>query len=301
MDNFFLFYPKTSKFKDLQLRYCGYENCAPDHSYGPAVRDSYLLHIIMKGKGHYLVNQQRYELGQGDGFLIEPGMQTYYEADPDQPWTYIWVGFDGNGAPGCIHDLGLDREIMTFHSMHLEELKKIVLTMLEHRSSSNSDQYMNQSLMYGFFGTLMKDLQLQLAPRERRNELVTRATEYIEENYAQPMMKVSEVAKKVNIERGYLYALFKKYLNLSPQEYLTRLRLTKATELLNHTDFSIDKIAAACGYQDSAIFSKAFKKMFGMPPSKYRQTSYVHMRNSFPGKKAAEISDPDTADHDITF
>ncbi len=70
-----------SKFKDLYLCFCGMSACRPNHSFGPAVRPNYIIHYILSGKGTYQVGERRYEIRQGQGFLIEPEAVTFYKAD----------------------------------------------------------------------------------------------------------------------------------------------------------------------------------------------------------------------------
>ena len=57
----------------LTVRHCGQEACRPGHSYGPAVRDHYLVHLVLSGKGIYRYADTELSLGAGDGFLILPG------------------------------------------------------------------------------------------------------------------------------------------------------------------------------------------------------------------------------------
>ena len=111
------------------------------------------------------------------------------------------------------------------------------------------------------------------------NEYVRKAIEFIQNNYARPI-HVKDVADYVNINRGYLYSLFKSETNMSPQEYLSNLRLTRAAEQLNTTNYSIEVIATSNGYGDPVVFTKAFKKMHGISPSKYRQTTVERSRKS---------------------
>ena len=125
---------------------------------------------------------------------------------------------------------------------------------------------------------LLDDVEVKIGSRSQRNRIVSEAVRYIEESYGDPSIRVTEIAKTVNVERGYLYTLFMKNLGLSPQEYLLKFRLTKATDLLNHTELSIDKIALECGYQDPATFSKAFRKMFGIPPGRFRKRIREQMK-----------------------
>ena len=73
------------------------------------------------------------------------------------------------------------------------------------------------------------------------------------------------------IDRSYLYKLFRQNLNLSPQDYLSNYRITRAAELLSITDLPIGGVALSCGYRDPLVFGKAFKAKRGITPTQYRK------------------------------
>ena len=148
------------------------------------------------------------------------------------------------------------------------------------RENTRSKMYLNQGLLYRYFSLLLDDMEVRFGSNTGRNRIVSQAVRHIEECYSDPSVRVAQIARSVNVERGYLYSLFMKHLGLSPQEYLLKFRLTKATDMLNHTDFPIEKIASDCGYQDPVTFSKAFRKMFGAPPGRYRRLSREWMTDS---------------------
>ena len=79
---------------DINPRICGVEACAPGHSFGPAVREYFLLHYVVRGKGIFRRGKREYTLQAGEIFVIRPGEVTYYEADMRAPWEYMWAGFD---------------------------------------------------------------------------------------------------------------------------------------------------------------------------------------------------------------
>ena len=80
-----------------------------------------------------------------------------------------------------------------------------------------------------------------------------------------------ELAKEVGISRSSLAARFKQLTGDSPLHYLVTLRIQKAINLLTTTDMSVEQIAFEVGYKDSFTFSKAFKKLVGLPPREYRR------------------------------
>ena len=259
------------QFSDLFLCFCGYEECAPGHSFGPAVRPNYIVHYILKGRGVFQTGGASYALEAGQGFLIKPGVQTVYRADGKEPWTYLWVGFDGERAAEYLLCIGLGESRLTFRSGQGERLKEIVLEMLRHNTYTAANQFMLEGLLYAFFSALAQDLDTMAPAGEKDGSLyVRRAVEFIQNNYCRPI-QITDVADYVCVNRSYLYTLFGEELGASPQEYLANYRLTRAAELLLITDFSVESVALSCGYRDPLVFSKAFKEQNGVPPSRYRR------------------------------
>src|SRR5699024_6540097 len=125
---------KNRKFSDFYLCFCGYAKCEPLHSFGPAVRPNYLIHIITEGKGRYTVGEKQYDLREGQGFLIEPEVQTFYQADRESPWSYMWIGFSGTRAKEYLADLGLGGNNLTFHCQQVSELKVMLENMIKRKT-----------------------------------------------------------------------------------------------------------------------------------------------------------------------
>ncbi len=94
-------------FVDLNLYQFGWEKCDPMHQWGPAVRNHFLFHYVISGKGRLEVNYGTYTVEAGQGFLLCPQQISTYYADPDDPWTYTWVEFDGMRARECMTLAGL--------------------------------------------------------------------------------------------------------------------------------------------------------------------------------------------------
>ena len=264
MEDSYVLQMKNRKFSDFYLCFCGYAKCSPLHSFGPAVRPNYILHYIVDGKGKFLVNGEEYNLQKGQGFLIEPEVQTFYQADEEVPWTYLWIGFGGKKAEDYLRDLGLNKKQLIFQCGCGEELKQIVYSMLKHRKYTAANEYFLEGLLYTFFGTLKENMEIAGNAGEKDGNLyVRKAVEFIQNNYADPV-RVKDIADYVGVNRSYLYTLFQDNLQLSPKEYLTNFRLTRAAELLQLTDLSVETVAMSCGYQDALGFSKIFKAKMGI-------------------------------------
>lgn len=271
MEDAYVLQLSDRKFSDLYLCFCGYARCEPRHSFGPAVRSNYLIHYILEGKGHYRAGGRRYDLQAGQGFLIEPGMQIFYEADEQEPWTYLWIGFHGQRAEEYLKDVGLGGSQLIFHSERGDELKQLVVRMLKNYTISVTDQFLLEGSLYTFFSILAKDISLPTAQGHGADNLyIRKALGYIQDNYGHSI-RVADIAEYVCINRSYLYTLFLENVGSSPQEYLTDYRLARAADFLTTTDLSVESVAHSCGYRDSAAFGRAFKERYRMTPIQYRK------------------------------
>lgn len=102
------------------------------------------------------------------------------------------------------------------------------------------------------------------------NQIVISAKQYIQENYMLPLLSVEMICEHLHISTAYFSTLFKKETGQSYVAYLTEVRLNKAIELLNQTDYKTYMIAEKVGYSEPNYFSYVFKKQYGISPSKYR-------------------------------
>lgn len=107
-----------------------------------------------------------------------------------------------------------------------------------------------------------------------RDFYIQEAVTFMEQNY-QRNLTVEEIADACKLNRSYFSKLFKESMGCPPQEFLIRMRLTKATELMKTSGAAIGEIAAQCGYPNQLHFSRAFKKRYGIPPREWRNQNVV--------------------------
>ena len=181
----------------------------------------------------YQVSGQKHYLTAGQGFLIEPGTQTFYQADKDDPWSYLWIGVGGTNAGKYILDIGLNSEQLIFRSESGEELKKIVLDILKHTESTTSNLYYLQGRLYDFFSVLTKDVVIdtylgntkekKYGSENKYGEYIKEAMAFIKNEYACGIV-VQELAEHLNVNRSYLYTIFMNELHISPKDFLQKYR-----------------------------------------------------------------------------
>lgn len=261
----------------LTLCHCGIEQCKPRHRFGPHVREEYLIHVVLSGKGVYRVGKQAFELEAGQAFLIRPGEDTVYRADEADPWYYTWIGFSGYKAPDIVKEMGFGPERYVINLNNVDLIKEAISTIIASRTLSFANELRRKSQFYAVLTYLVegnehRDDHLQDKENEElRKVYVRRATDYMMSSYNKKI-RISDIADEIGLNRSYLTNIFKKEMNMSPQDFLITFRLKKAAELLRETNESVRTIAFSTGYDDSLSFSKAFKQKYHMTPSAYRAT-----------------------------
>jgi AraC-like DNA-binding protein len=94
--------------------------------------------------------------------------------------------------------------------------------------------------------------------------------EYIREHYAKDI-RIDELAKISFLSVSALERRFTKYLGKTPKQFINQVRLERARQLLLETDRSVSEICDECGFSDKSYFSKQFKRLFMIQPSKLRK------------------------------
>ena len=276
MDNFSFSVFPNEELLDFRLFQAGWEQCKPLHSFGPFIRNHYLFHYIISGSGYMDTTQpdgstRRYNIEAGQGFLISPGQINTYCADQAHPWKYVWLEFVGLRAADYLHEAGLSAAQPIYRPNDADRARQ-----LQERMLYIADHSMESTLcLIGHLCLFLDALILSSSTRRASHETqlrdfyVQEAISYMELNY-QRELTIQEIAASCRLNRSYFSKLFKETKGCSPQEFLIRLRLTKATDLLRSTAMPVHDISVACGYPNQLNFSKAFKRKYGVSPRTWR-------------------------------
>ncbi|MDO4454446.1 MAG: AraC family transcriptional regulator [Eubacteriales bacterium] len=257
--------------KDLvSLSVCnvGCQKCEPLYTWGPGIRNHYLIHYVITGKGYFKVQGKLYELGAGDCFLVYPNQEILYYADQKDPWVYCWIGFSGSDAPSILRATDFSPESpVLFGCPFGDEIQKYFLQIYALRGSAFKNAVAMTGVLYTALALFMRDTGRQ---KGTYDEYVQKSIEYISSQYSYHIT-VEEIAQYVGVSRSHLFRAFQNCLGQSPKEYLTAFRLKQACLLLKTSNLSITSIANSVGFDNSLYFSKAFHKVKGMSPTEYQK------------------------------
>jgi len=250
---------------DLNMYYCGYRKNTINHRYGPAVRDHYLLVYIEKGTATLHLEKEDLRLSSGDLLVMFKNKKIFYEVDKGIGWSIKWIGIYGSLADSYINALGITPENPVYKIENRLDTEKVLdEILLKSKRDTLSSNIECIGLLHKFFSILANQGQTV------ETDYIEKALNYIKFNYNLGI-GVQDVAKTVRLDRSYFAKLFKSSTGLSPKEYLTRLRMEKAADLLSNSMLSVKEVAISVGLPDQLYFSRAFKEYFGESPSVYRK------------------------------
>ncbi len=104
---------------------------------------------------------------------------------------------------------------------------------------------------------------------DKDDQIIEKAKKYIEENYNE-YITLEDIAAYVYLNKSYFSTIFKNKMGVTYREYLQNYRIQKAVEFIRNSDMKVYEIAQAVGYNDSAHFIRAFKKVTGKKPGDFR-------------------------------
>ena len=134
-------------------------------------------------------------------------------------------------------------------------------------------QYQAMVKLLEIFAQHLSALSNQIALQEANAEppIIHRAKEFIEAHKSDPI-SLSEVARALNVSTFYFCKLFKKATGINFTEYLSRVRIEKAKNLLLNPNLRVSEIAYEVGFQSLTHFNRVFLRIVGRSPTAYRDT-----------------------------
>ena len=245
----------------------GFQKCPPGYGWGPGVRDHYLLHYIVSGRGSYEAEGRPFTLAAGEAFLAWPDTPIYYRADEDEPWEYYWVGFSGPSAGLLLAQTPFTRRAPVLRPAAGEQLRRALLDIYKARGGDYPSAVRMAGYLQAALGLLMESETKR--GRDTLSVYAQQGAAFIQQNYSRAI-GVEETARQAGVSRSYLYRAFQEAFGCSPNEYLTRYRLQRAAQLLRHSALPVAAVATSVGFEDPYYFSRAFRREMGMSPTEYR-------------------------------
>jgi AraC-like DNA-binding protein/quercetin dioxygenase-like cupin family protein len=243
----------------------GCEQCTPDYSIHRTTFAFFSLEFVLRGRGTVKLRGRTTELQPGVLFSYGPGVRHEIAATGPAPLVKYFVDFTGSEAPPLLQSCHLAPGGIS-RVFQLGEVQVFFDELI--RSGLKGSRYA-PDLCAG----LLKCLALKIA--ESRSPVTGAGNlsfttfeacqQYIQAHFLE-LRTLAQIARECHLHRVYLCRLFQRYNHQSPYQYLMRLKMNRAAELLLEPGAMVKQVAEKVGFEDPFHFSRAFKSALGVSP-----------------------------------
>ena len=253
----------------IDIHMIGFSVSPPGSSYGPYTMEYWQVVWIIEGSAHLTTDDLTHTLRPTTVVLSKPGATNLYNWDSEHTTRHGWVLFKADltrdSRPGLRH-LTPDDVIVALlhHLLWLEAERPPLWKELAHdalryalrafitgasRASSPVDRHLPRAI----------ELSIALVRNRWEAGLPMR------------IPRLSELAEAAAVTPEHLCRLYKKEVGCSPVAALRLLRLSRSATMLARGDLPVGQVARKAGFENQFDFSRAFKHVFGVPPSEFRR------------------------------
>ncbi len=228
------------------------------------------LTYVDQGSLHSVADGQDILLEQGDLMLYAPDQWHMQFADTHISPRFMTVTFD----PG-------NYDLSELYNRKFQSPQQVIPLLKQILQEYDSMDYLSGDMILSLLSQILMNLKrLSNAPAQalkcphcitNENQIVSRAQQYISAN-VRSRLSVPLVAENTDVSPSYLTALFHKHLQISPGEYIRRIKLQESKLMIREGNLNFTEIAEALQYSTIHHFSRQFKEKFGITPSQYAKS-----------------------------
>lgn len=240
----------------------------PDSKYKMFRRNApcYSFEYVYEGEGELQENNEIHKVSAGDFFILHPNCYHHYHANPKNPWKKIFLMIDGDTTLPSVMLKQYNIYDITYFPQLCNPLELETIFELLKSNNANISQK---------FETLLCSLIIELAHLSKTTfseiSAINVAKNFIDKKI-NTKLTLEEIAAYTNVSVSFLCREFKKAFGVTPYTYILRAKIEFAKTMLLETNITVQTIAERFSFADAAHFSKAFSKIVGISPSKFRET-----------------------------
>lgn len=235
-------------------------------------RPDYQILYIASGRAWFTFEGTATEVSAGNMVLYEPHQfQQYTYYLEDRPEVY-WLHFTGIEAALLLKQAGFEESpfLYTGISSKYQDLFLSIIRELQiFRPCSEELASLYAKQLFLLLKRAKDEGGFQKTEIQKEMEM---AAQYFHENFSKEI-EIDRYAKGLHMSTCWFIRSFKQSIGMPPRKYLTSIRVSKARELLESTDYGVGEIGNIVGYENPLYFSRIFKKQTGISPAEYRKAA----------------------------
>jgi AraC-like DNA-binding protein len=235
--------------------------------------DSFLILATKDGEGTLEYEGEVYHCLPGTVFFINCQIPHKYYCPSGKTWEFSWIHLNGSSALGYYEEFANGGTPLR-DNFGAEAFQEILDFLAEILDKTRNPKPQSELLVSEKIVALLTRLLLHNTANQTGCFNLTQDFKmvlgYIEKHYAEEL-SLDLLAKLCNRDKYYFSKQFKKYMDISPGEYVIMTRLNHGKELLKYSELTVEEIAFSCGFHQSSHFIRLFQARMKMTPLQYRK------------------------------
>ena len=252
--------------------------------------DNFDLLVVFKGTLYVWEDGKTYDIKAGEFLILEPNKKHYGYKPVEEETYFYWCHFD---IPG---EYEVSEEKQSRFNINIHDVRRIHLLSIPKWGKLQNDHIVYKLLrkLTEFFTytdsifkleqqVILHQILLQLTNLNNINKtpqiikIAENTIHYLEQNLKEEIT-YNTLSKEFHLSSAYITRCVKKTYNCTPLEYLQKIRMDTAANLLISTNFSIEEVAFHSGFKTTSYFSKSFSDTYGASPLKYRKSYFSNAK-----------------------
>lgn len=261
---------KPNHQSELEVVCGGVERMRPDYFIDRSDFPYFGIELVTEGAGSLTIHGKRHQLSAGVMFAYGPGIEHTIRNRADDGMRKYYVDFVGTQASRLLSDAGLMTKRSKFDVLSVGAIHELIELFEMLIRNSNEDGPMVTPICKSLLSLMaLKTAQLRLSGGKsvpRSYATYERIRRHIDRRYI-TLQTIQAVADECDVTPVYLSRLFSRFSDCGAHQYLIRRKMNYAAGLLMNEGLLVQEVAKRLGMPDPFQFSRAFKRVFGIPPS----------------------------------
>lgn len=243
----------------------------------PLTYDFCLVFVLQGKKIGYLPNK-RFEYDSKNYLVVSAALpfecETY--ASKEEPYTCILININKDIMYEIISCISKEEskncksvQMAIFQDQVTQDLENSIYRLLKILQSKEESAILGDSILREIYYRIAigenSHFLHKMFLENKMESKMTRTLKIIHNKYNEHL-DIPTLAKEEDMSVSSFHTHFKKVTSLSPLQYIKKIRLNKAKDLLTRNNLQVNETAYATGYESSSQFSKDFKSYYGYPP-----------------------------------
>ena len=221
-----------------------------------------LVHYVISGRGHLHIDGETYTVSAGQAFIIPTAKLASYGPDPEDPWSYRWVGFTGTLSHAFEHF----PPVVDLPNAILANFCDVLMPGIELKKIA----YQLTAELFTLYCYLCSSTNVAIGEEADGSETYIHAVIDHIQNHHTEKLSVTAIANMLHLDRTYLCKIFKKKIGCSIQQFILDVRIMTAMRLIE-SGKSFKETAYLSGFNDPSNFTRIFTREVGKTPSEWKQ------------------------------